>query len=122
MLGYERVDGFLVEVGEYLDVFLSLCVAHVEPELVESIRSGASRVEPDVAALGLAELLAVSLSDKRTGQCIGVSLAQCPADKLRACGDVAPLVASAHLQMAVLVLVEPEEIIALEKLVAEFGE
>lgn len=59
MLCNESVDGLLVEVGEYLYVLLCLCVADVQPELIESIRSGALRVEPYVAALCLAELLAV---------------------------------------------------------------
>ena len=64
----QGVDGLFIQRGEDLDVFLGILVADVEPELVELVWRGALRVEPDVATLGLAELLAVSLGDERTSQ------------------------------------------------------
>ena len=44
------------------------------------------------------------------------------ADQLSAGRDVAPLITTAHLQTATLVLIEPDEIIALDQLIAELGE
>ncbi len=123
VLGYERVDGFLVEVGEYLDVLLSLCVAHVEPELVEGIRSGASRVEPYVAALGLAKLLAVALGDERASKAVGFGVvAKCTVYKLGTSGHVAPLVVAAKLKAYAVLLILIEEVVSLEQLVCELCE
>ena len=123
MLGYERVDSLLVEVGEYLDVLLSLCVADVEPELVESVRSGASRIEPDVSALGLAELLAVALGDEWAGEAVAFCVvAECAVDKLCAGGHVAPLVVATELQAHAVLLILVEEVVALEQLVCELCE
>ena len=113
----EGVDFLLVEDGEYLDVFLGVGVAHVEPELVELVGGGALGVEPYVAALGLAELAAVGLGDQRAGEGESVVTSGDAADKLGTGGDVAPLVGAAELQVAVLVLVEIEEVVALEELV-----
>ena len=113
----ERVDFLLVEDGEYLDVFRSVVVAYVEPELVELVGGGALGVEPDVAALGLAELAAVGLGDQRACEGESVVTSGDAAYQLCAGGDVAPLVRAAKLQVAALVLVEVEEVIALEELV-----
>ena len=123
MLLDEGVDGRLVERGEYLDVAFCVLVGHVEPELVEGVGRGAVAVEPDVAFLRLAELLAVGLSDERAGEGKGFVVAtELATDELCAGGDVAPLVAAAHLQFAVLGLVEVEEVVALQQLIGELGE
>ena len=119
----ERLNGLAVERGEYLDVLLGFLVAHVEPELVEGVRRGAVAVKPDVAALGLAKLLAVGLGDKRTGEAVGFGLrAQGATYELGACGHVAPLVVTAELELHSVSLVEVEEVVALEQLVGELGE
>ena len=114
-------DGSAVEHREDLDIALGIQIADIQPELVELVRAGALRVEPDVALLGLAELAAVRLGDQRAGQGVGL-FAQHAADQLRAGGDIAPLVGAAELQVHVAVLVEPEEIVALQQLVGELGE
>ena len=116
-----RLDRSTVQHREDLDEALRVLVADVQPELVELVRGGALRVEPDVALLGLAELGAVGLLDQRAGQREGLAAVHA-ADELRARGDVAPLVGAAQLQDAAAVLPEPVEIIALHQLVAEFGE
>ena len=67
------------------------------------------------------ELASVSLRDERAGEGVGF-LAEDPAYELASRGDVAPLVASSHLQGASLVLIEPEVVVALEQLVCEFSE
>ena len=69
----------------------------------------------------LSELASVCLCNQRAckRECF---LSKDTADKLRTCGYVAPLVCTTHLESTSLVLVEIEEVIALEKLVSEFGE
>ena len=121
VLGDERLDRPAVQQREDADVALGVVVAHVEPELVEFVGRGVARVEPHVAALGLAELRAVGLRDERAGDGVGLA-AGLAADELRAGGDVAPLVGAAELKTAVERLVEVEEVVALHQLVGEFGE
>ena len=123
MLGDERVDGFLVKISEDLDIALGILVADVEPELIESVRSGAVAVEPDVAALGLAELLAVGFGDERAGEAKGFSVvAERAADELCTGGHVAPLVVAAKLQAHTIVLILIKEVVALEQLIGELSE
>ena len=95
--------------------------AHVHPELVELVGRGALGVEPHVAALGLAKLGAVGLGDQGAGDGIGLAAVHA-AYELGAGGDVAPLVAAAHLQLAALGAVQVQEVVALQQLVGELGE
>ena len=67
MFGYKGVYLVVLERGENLDVALCLLVAHIKPELVELVGSGVTTVEPYVALLSFAKLLAVGLGDERTG-------------------------------------------------------
>ena len=98
VLFYESIDSLFVEVGEYLDILFSIVVANVEPELIESIRSCAVAIEPDVSAFGLAKLLTVSLGNQRTGEAEYLNIvAQCAVDELCTCSHVAPLVVAAKL-------------------------
>ena len=119
----EILDGLLVEIGEDLDVPLSILVAHVEPELIKSIGCGTVRIEPYVSALCLAKLLTVGLGDKRAGEaerlCI---IAEGAADELCTCRHVTPLVVTAELQAYAIVLIEIEEVVSLEKLISELRE
>ena len=73
VFGDQVVDGLFIEQREDLDVALGVLVAGVEPELVELVRRRITRVEPYVAALGLAELGAVGFGNQRAGE--GESLA-----------------------------------------------
>ena len=93
------------EQCENLDIAVSILVGHIEPELVELVRGCPLRVEPDIALLGLAELLSVRFPDERAGKGVSVCLSESSADELGSGGDVAPLVASAHLQTAAHILV-----------------
>lgn len=123
MLGNESVDGFLCQVGKDANVALGFFVAHVEPELVESIGGGALAVEPHVALLGLAKLLAIGLGDEGAGEGIGlVVAAQLATNQLGTGGDVAPLVGTTHLELATLGLVEVQVVVTLEELVGKLGE
>ena len=121
MFGDQVVDGLFIEQREDLDVALGVLVAGVEPELVELVRRRITRVEPYVAALGLAELGAVGFGNQRAGE--GESLAAgLAADQLRAGGDVAPLVGAAELQFTTYGFVQVQEVVGLHELVGEFGE
>ena len=123
MLSHQRVDGLLVEVCEDLDVAFSLHVAHVKPELVEGIRSGAVAVEPHVAALCLSKLLAVALCDERTGETVSLGLvAQRAANQFSTRGHVTPLVVASKLQTHAIFLILIEEVVALQELIGELGE
>ena len=113
--------GLTVQHGEYLYVTLGIFVAYVQPELVELVGGRLLGVEPDIAFLGLAELGAVGLADKRAGQCESLAAVH-TADKFGAGGYIAPLVAAAKLENTVLVLPEPVEIVTLHELVTELGE
>ena len=117
----ECLDLLFGKGGEDLDVFLGVGVGYVEPELIELVRRGIAGVEPYVSALGLAEFAAVSLGDEGAGEREDLA-AVLAADKLGAGGDVAPLVGTAELELAVLCLVKGKEVEALEKLVCELGE
>ena len=123
MLGDKRFDGFAVQEGENPDIALGVLVADVEPELIELVRRRIARVEPHVAALGLAELGAVGLGNQGAGdgERLGFGT-QLAADELGARGDVAPLVGTAELDFAVHGLVEVQKVVALHELVGEFGE
>ena len=121
MLGNCALNGFAVEHSEDFDIFLSILVRHIEPELVELVRAGTLGVKPDIALLGLSEFATVSLGDERAGE--GISLASAgTADKFGTGGDVAPLVCSSELQLHAFVLIEVEKLIALKQLVGKFCE
>ena len=102
--GDETVYFFLVERGEDTDITFGILVGHVKPELVEGVRTGITPVEPNVAFLRLAEFRAVGHCHKRASQ--GEHFAAIGAAyQFGTRSDVAPLVASAHLQLATLVFI-----------------
>ena len=121
VLGGEGSYLVLVEEGEYLEVFLGVGIVDVKPELIEFVGAGVACVEPYVAALGLSEFASVGLGDEGTGEGEYFA-AELAADELGACGDVAPLVRAAELQLAVFSLIEVQEVVSLEQLICEFGE
>mgnify|MGYP003181637232 CR=1 FL=1 len=123
VLGDERIDCLLIEVGEDLDIAFGIFVADVEPELIESVWCGAVSVKPDVAALGLSELLAVGFGDERAGEAESLGIvAEGAADELCTGCHVAPLVVTAKLQAHTIVLVLIEEVVALEQLIGKLSE
>ena len=121
MLLGECLDLLLGEEGENLKIFFCFLVAYVEPELVEAVGGGIAGVEPDVALFGLAEFGAVRFGDERAGECERLA-AVLTADEFGACGDIAPLVAAAELQLAVFGIVKIQEVIPLKQLVSKFRE
>ncbi len=121
LLLLKRFYLLLGEEGE--DAYVASCVdvGAVEPELIELVGGSLLKIEPYIAAFGLAKLGTVSLGDQRTGECKSLAAFH-TADELGASGDVAPLVGATHLELAALGAVEGEEIVALEELVAELSE
>ena len=94
----ESLDDIFLQRGEDLDIALGILVGDVQPELIEAVGCSALRVEPDVAALRFAKLLAVALRDEGTSK--GESLyfvASGATNQLGASGHVAPLVVTAQL-------------------------
>ena len=63
MIVDQRFDGFAVEQRIAFDEVLAGFVVAVEPELIDLVRAGHLGVEPDSAALGLAELDASLIVD-----------------------------------------------------------
>ena len=114
------VNHLLREHCKYLNIFLRILVAYIQPELIEGVRRCVICIQPDISLLCLATLLAVCLGYERAGKSVGLA-AQLPADKLGAGSNITPLVAAAHLKFAVHLLIKMEEIISLHKLVGELG-
>ena len=121
VLSNQSVDFVLVERCEDLDIAFGILIADIQPELVELIRRSIPRIEPDVSRLRLAELAAIGLRDERTGQGEHFPSVR-TANQFSTGRNVSPLVGTAHLQLAVLGLVEVEKVIALQQLVGELRE
>ena len=112
--------------GEHTDAFEHIGIAHVSPVLVEVIGRGLVRVKPDGAGLGLAHLLAFGIEKKSDGHGLGLGIlflqTQLFADELTAGQHVGPLIVSAELQVAAVLLVENIEVIGLHDHVVELKE
>ena len=121
VLGLDRLDFFAALERENPNVVACVGVGRVQPKLVKLVGRGAFRVEPHIAALGLAKLGAVGLLNQRRGEREGLAAAHA-ANQLGSGGDVAPLVASAHLQADSVVLPQVVKVVALNELVAELRE
>ena len=99
--GFQLGDAFLRQKREVLEVTRHIAVVGANPELVKLVDARASRIEPHCARLGLAEFGAVGIGDERQGEAVhgGVELAS---TQLDTGGDVAPLIAAANLQFAIV--------------------
>ena len=121
LLSLEACDLLLRQRREDLDIACRIGIIDIQPELVEGVWARALGIEPYIATLGLTELTTVGLRDQRTYQSIGLASIH-TADQLRTRGDIPPLVRAPHLQTAAVVAIEIQIIVALQELVAEFGE
>ena len=117
----QRVYRLFFQTCEDTDITFGIIIAHVQPELVEAIWTRVLAVQPYVAALGLTELTAVRFGNQWACQCERLAATHL-LDELGASRDVAPLIATAHLQLAVLMLVEIYVVVALQQLVGELCE
>ena len=123
VLLYEGINSLLIEVGKDLDVLLGIVIAYVQPELVESVRSSAVTVQPDVTALCLTELLAVCLGNQRTSEAEALCvITQCTMNQLSTGSHVTPLVVTTQLETNTILLILIEEVVALEQLIGELSE
>ncbi len=94
---------------------------YVPPVLVEIVRRSLVGVKPYRSLGGLAHLLPFGVEEQRNGHCVCV-LAQFLADQFRTAEHVAPLVISAELHIAAVLLVQAQEIVGLHDHVVELEE
>ena len=92
----QGINFFLGQIGKDLDIFGSIGIAHVQPELAS-----------------------VGFRNQRAGQSKSLTT-QLTADQLRTGRDVTPLVGSSHLQAAAFVFIQIHIIVSLKQLVREF--
>ena len=120
MLLFQSGDFVLIEEGEVFEVTNDITVIGPNPELVEAVRAGAAGIEPDSALLSLTEFGAIGPRDEGEGEAVR-GAAEFFAAKFDAGGDVAPLIAAADLQFALVVPAEHIKIECLEQHVTELG-
>ena len=116
-----RIDLLEREEGQHADALEDVRVADIAPVLVELVRRGLLRIEPDGARGGLAHLLALGVEKQRDRHRVRI-LAELLSDQLGAGQHVGPLVIAAELEVAAVILVESQEIIALHHHVVELKE
>src|SRR5262249_31877023 len=116
----ERVDCLWLEEGKELQIRDDLVICCVEPELEHLVRRRSVAVQPYRAALRLTELAAIQFRDQRERHAVGTLPSHSP-DELDPGCDVAPLIAPAELQRALVPVEEGHEVIGLQHLVAELG-
>ena len=117
----QTLDLALRQEGEGLQQAFHLRIRAVDPELIELVGAEHRGVKPYRIAFGLAELLALRIGDNRAGEHVHVHAAHLM-DQIQPGGEVAPLVGTAKLQRAVVLIEQVQEVVALQHLVAEFGE
>ena len=114
MFCYQTFNGFTLQGCEYLDIFLRILIAYIQPELVESIRSGAISVQPNVAVFCFTKLLTIGFGNQRTGQAESLLItSQGTAYQFGTCCHVAPLIVTTQLQFDAMFLVKIKEVITL---------
>ena len=107
--------------GQHTDALEHVAVTDIAPVLIELIGAGLVRVEPHGVAGGLAHLVPLRVGKQGDGHGVGV-LAELAAYEFRAAEHVAPLVVAAELHIAVIVLEQVVEVVALHYHVVELKE
>src|SRR5262249_27021608 len=120
MLGFQAGDFVPGQEREVFQVTDHITVIRLNPELIELVNAGAFGIEPDGARLGLAKFGAVGLGDERQREAKN-GATEFLARQIYACRDVAPLIAAANLQLAIVVAAEHKKIKRLKQHVAELG-
>src|SRR5271165_4847483 len=87
---------------EVLQVANHVSIVDSDPELVEFVDTGSGGIQPDCARDRFAELRAVGVGDEWQGQAVDAA-AQFSAGEVDPGGDVAPLIAAADLQPAIVI-------------------
>ena len=96
-------------------------IADVSPILIELIRRGFLRIEPDGALLGFAHLFAFAVLQQFHGQ-TEYFFSVAAAVQFDAADDVAPLIVAAQLHDAAILTVEHEEIVTLHQHIVQLEE
>ena len=123
MLFYESINSLLVEVGEDLDIFLSIVITYVQPELVESVRSSTITIQPDVTTLCLTKLLAICLGNQRTSEAEALCIiAESTMNQLSTCSHVTPLVVTTELKAHTILFILIKEVVTLKQLISKLSE
>src|SRR6185503_11445100 len=110
-----------IEEGEGLQIAHDVAVLDVQPELVEAEGRGARRIQPYGARFGLAELRARRCLHQRPHETVRLLAAEL-ANQVDAGRDVAPLVASSHLNGASEAIEHLQEVVRLKDQITELGE
>ena len=100
----ELVDLRAIEEREVLQVPPRVAIVDVEPELIELVRLRQRRIEPHRARFGLAELRSRRGRHQRHHDAVRLSATDAT-NQIHSSGDVAPLIAAAHLQRAAVPVV-----------------
>ena len=118
----QRVDFFLAQESEVLQVFNDVAVILIDPELVELVWRRLFRIQPDCAARCLTELGAVCFEHQRNRQTksFGVGTLNLM-NQINPGSNVAPLISPADLQVNVIMPVEMQEIDGLQDLVGKLS-
>ena len=115
------INLFKRKEGHHAKELQNIGVIHISPVLVEIVRGGLIRIEPYRTAGGLSHLGSVMLQKKRDRHRIGILL-QLLADQIGSAEHVRPLIISAELHLAAVILVQAVEIIALHQHVGKLKE
>ncbi|MNP23755.1 hypothetical protein D3C76_1164750 [compost metagenome] len=118
---FQGIDLFNVHKGEEFQEAINVRIGGVDPELVEFVRAGFLRIEPDCATFGFTEFGAIRFGDQRNGQAEDLVLMQ-TTRQVDTGRDVAPLVGTANLQGHAVQFVQAGKVITLQQVVGELGE
>jgi hypothetical protein len=120
VLAFEISNLFLSQEGKIFEHADDIAIVGANPKLVKAINTGAARVQPDRSGHGFAELAAIGIRDQRQSKPEDMR-AQFLAAEVHARSDIAPLIAAADLEFAIVVLAQAIKIERLQQHVAEFG-
>ncbi|CAH0287484.1 hypothetical protein SRABI106_03431 [Rahnella aquatilis] len=65
---FQRIDVFNAHEGEEFQEAVNVSIRRVDPELVEFVRAGFLRIQPDCATFSFTKFSAVRFGDQRNGQ------------------------------------------------------
>src|SRR5512136_1099543 len=113
---FNQVFNFIfIEKSKYFQIFGSILVRCIKPELVECIRSCSIRVEPYISRLGFSEFSSIGFSNQGDSKCKCFTTGFSPYE-FGSCCNISPLVGAAHLKFAVVMLVKIKKIETLYEL------
>src|SRR5262249_11837093 len=101
------------EPGEKLEIRNHIAIVGVQPELVEAVWRSHFRIQPDGARFGLAKLHACSRGNQRKHERMRARATQ-TANQIDARENITPLITAAHLQRALVTIVEHQVIKSLQ--------